>query len=44
MNEVEWARLKEQDLRALANQNARIIWSVLARNEEYDPMRKVALG
>lgn len=29
---------------ALANKNARIIWSVLARNEEYDPTRGAAVG
>ncbi|MBG6212070.1 transposase [Labrenzia sp. EL_126] len=29
---------------ALANKNARIIWSVLARNEDYDPTRGAAVG
>lgn len=29
---------------ALANKNARIIWSVLARHEEYDPTRGTAAG
>lgn len=29
---------------ALANKNARIIWSVLARNEQYDPTRGIAVG
>lgn len=29
---------------ALANKNARIIWSVLARNEQYDPTRGAAVG
>lgn len=29
---------------ALANKNARIIWSVLARNEQYDPTRGASVG
>lgn len=29
---------------ALANKNARIVWSVLARNEQYDPVRGAAVG
>jgi len=29
---------------ALANKNARIVWSVLARNEQYDPARGTAVG
>jgi len=29
---------------ALANKNARIVWSVLARNEQYDPARGAVVG